>query len=220
MKMLCSLHNVCYNCTCSRKLAGSASIEHGIAKHVSMYKNTVEHSLYAIKRILLSYKERCYKCVEGIVSQFLACAKKLDTSAHFSCVFHILWCDLCNSFCINIFKIQEFSICQRGKNGNLTACVLSFHVSGRISLCVAFFLSLFQNSIEISAFCDHLIQHIVSSSVQNSADLIDLICGNRTVDGTNDRDSTATACLEKEVDLFLFCNFHKLRTVLGNQSFI
>ena len=217
--VLCAVYNIGNNGTCGREFSCSASVEHGISKNISMHKYCVKHIIYAVKRALLAHQERSYHCIESI-SNPAACCKKFDGHAKLFGIFHICRCDLCNSFCINILVIQEFSICQRGKNGNLTACVLSFHISGRISLCVAFFLSLFQNSIEISAFCDHLIQHIVSSSVQNSADLIDLICGKRTVDGTNDRDSTATACLEKEVDLFLFCNFHKLRTVLGNQSFI
>ena len=94
-----------------------------------MYKNTVKYTVYAVKRVLLSYQERCYKCVEGIFSHSLTCTKKLNASPHLPCVLHVLWCDPGNSFCVNILKIQEFSICQGGKNGNLAACILSFHVS-------------------------------------------------------------------------------------------
>ena len=89
-----------------------------------MYENTVKHTVYTVKRVILSNKEWCHNCIEA-VSDSSARAKKLDASSHLSCILHIFRSDLCDALCINILIIQEFTICQRGKDGNLTAGILA-----------------------------------------------------------------------------------------------
>ena len=212
--MLCFIHNICNYCTCSRKLTCSASVEHGISKNISVHKYCIKHIIYTVKRATLRYH-----CIERI-SDPAACGKKLDSHAKLFCIFHICRCDLCDSFCINILVIQEFSVCKWRKDGDLTACVSTSYVCSRICLCIALCLSFLQNRIKITVLCAHLVKHVVGGSVKDSCDLIDLICCQWRIQCTNDRDTAAAACLKKEIDIFFFCDLHELGTMLGYQSLI
>ena len=105
------------------------SIEHCITKDIAMDKYCIEYVIYAVKRAALTYQERCYHCVERIVSDLAAGTEKFDRHVKFFCVLHILWCDLGDSFGINILVIQEFTVCQRRKDRDLTACIISLYIA-------------------------------------------------------------------------------------------
>jgi len=111
VEMFCLIHNIRNNSTCGRKFTCSASVEHGVSENISVYKYCVEYIIYTVERALLSYQERRYHRIEGI-SNSAACGKKFNGHAKFFRIFHVCRCDLCDSFCINILVIQEFSVCK------------------------------------------------------------------------------------------------------------
>ena len=140
MEMFCGIHNITNYSTCCRQFTCTASIEHGISKHISMYKYCIKHIIYTVKRAVLAEHKRCYHCITGSVCQSAAGSKKFDGSAKLCSILHIFRCDFCNSLCINIFKIKIPLISKRGKDCDLTACIVSFHVGGRICLCITLLL--------------------------------------------------------------------------------
>ena len=52
------IHNITNYSTCCRQFTCTASIEHGISKHISMYKYCIKHIIYTVKIGRASCRER------------------------------------------------------------------------------------------------------------------------------------------------------------------
>ena len=131
---------------------------------------------------------------------------QFDRHFQFLCVKHIFLCDLCDTFCINILKINLLPGDERRKDRDLAAGIISFHIRFRIALRIAVVLSLFQDLIIISPFIKHLTEHIVGCSIQDACDFFDLVCCQAGIQCADDRDAAAHARFKQEIKLSVTCN--------------
>ena len=162
--MLHTVNDIGYNRACCRQLTCSCSIIHCIPQCIAMYQNTVKYIIYKIKRVLVIDHARCYHGKIFAV-HFFAHGKQLDRIACFFCICKIICSNLCNTLCINILKIYIFTIDQRRKNGDLTTCIITFHICFRIALRIAFVLCFLQHCIKIRTFLFHLGQNVVCCTI-------------------------------------------------------
>ena len=49
--MLRHIHDIRYNRARRRELAGAASVKHGIAEHIAVYKDGIEHIVDIVERV-------------------------------------------------------------------------------------------------------------------------------------------------------------------------
>ena len=109
---------------------------------------------------------------------------------------------------------------QRCQNCNLSARIMSLNICFRIALCVSFLLCFFEYFVIISSLKEHLCQHIVCCSIQNSCHFINSVCCQRGIQCTNDRDTTTNACFKHEINTSVTSNRKKFCAMFCNQSFI
>ena len=217
--MSCSVHHISHNRTCSRKFASSASIEHRISQNISMHKNCIKYIVDAVQRTFRSNQEWCHHCIKAIV-YFSAGSQQFDGFTHLFGIFHINSRNLRDSLCVYFFKIYKLTKCKCGQNCDLTACVVTLNIRSRICLCISFCLCILQYFVKVRTFHAHLCHHVVCRSVEDSCDLVNLICCQRGIQRTNDRNTASAACLKQEIDVLCFCNFHQFHTKLGYQRFV
>ena len=162
--MLGRVHNIRHYRACRRQLSCPASVEHGVSKHISGHKHRIEHTVYIIKRMVFA-KESGSDDRMKMIPVALAGSKELDGHSHFFGVHHILFGDLRDTLCINIFKIHLLSRDKRGKDRDLAAGVITFHISGWICLRKPVVLRLFEHLCVIRPLVEHLREHIVGRTV-------------------------------------------------------
>ena len=67
---------------------------------------------------------------------------------------------------------------------------------------------------------DHAGEHEVGGAVEDARDFVHLVGGQALVDGAEDRDAAAHACLKQEVKVVVFRNFQQLVALGGHQLFV
>ena len=112
MLILCNCNNVCNYCTCSRKLSCTATVEHALSKHISLYHNTVKYIIYHKERMIIFNHYRCYECVKLIIFK-LCITEKLYRCIKMLCILKICCIYLCDTLCMNIFKVYFLACCKR-----------------------------------------------------------------------------------------------------------
>ncbi len=113
-------------------------------------QNCLKYIIHITQRMILERSIGATIAEKDSLS-FTGC-KQLDCHIHRLGILHIFCCDLCDSFCMDFFKIHMLSCDQGCQNRNLSACVMSpRHLPSRICLrAYLFILSLLQNLIIIS----------------------------------------------------------------------
>ena len=104
VQMLYFIYNIRNNRTRCRKLSCTASVKHCISEYISMYEDSIEHTVYSAKRMLCAEHERSNHTTVT-VSDFTAGCKKLNGTVQNLCILKIICCDLCDSLTVNILKI-------------------------------------------------------------------------------------------------------------------
>ena len=215
----CSVHDVSTHGAGCGKLARAAAVEHGVAQHISVHKDRVEHIIDAVKRIFIVHQEGRHHCIAAF-RQIFAGGEELDLSVDRPRVIHILRRDPGDAFRVDFFIIDEFPIGQGGKDGDLAAGVVAFHIGGGVCLGIAFLLRFLKNFVKVGAFHIHLVQHVVGGPVQDARDLRDLVGRQGSVDGADDGNAAAAAGFEQIVDVLFRRDLHQLPAVLRHQGFV
>ena len=218
--MFCGIHNITNYSTCCRQFTCTASIEHGISKHISMYKYCIKHIIYTVKRAVLAEHKRCYHCITGSVCQSAAGSKKFDGSAKLRSILHIFRCDLCNSLCIYIVKYHTWVKCHRCKDRYLTSCIQTFDISSRISLRISKFCCKCQGILKLHTFLSHLCQNKVCGSVYNTHNFCHVISCQTLFQWSDDRNTTCYCCFKQKIHFTLMCRIQKLMTMYCDQILV
>ena len=77
-----------------------------------MNENCIENTIYIVKRVIRIKHARCDHRAKSS-GMCLTGSQKLDCGSHSLCISHIFYCNLCNSFTVNIFKIYLLTGNQR-----------------------------------------------------------------------------------------------------------
>ena len=104
-----------------------------------MHKNRIEYSVYAVKRIISIHKMRSHHCDHAVI-RHTAGSKQLDRFLHRFCIGDLCRRNFCDALCINIRKINAFSISKGRKDRDLAAGIMPLHIRFRIPLRIALLL--------------------------------------------------------------------------------
>ena len=159
-----SLNDVRHNRAGCWKLSCPASIEHGGSQHISLYHDPVKHIIDRIQGIILLDHHRSNKGI-NLASRHTAGAKKLHRGPHLFRIFEINIRDPGNPLRINILKVHFPSSCHGCQNGNLSAGVMSFHVSLRVAFRISQVLRFLQGVLKGFTLFIHLGKNKVGGSV-------------------------------------------------------
>lgn len=132
--MLHSRNDVGNNRAGSRKLACALAIEYYIAGSVAAYQDSVEHVINTGELALVLDNRREH--TDGDLACFLAlcAADQLDLCVSAVAVCNVLKGDLGDSLGVHAVGVNMLAECQRSKNTDLAACVMTVDVSGGIAL--------------------------------------------------------------------------------------
>ena len=119
--------------------------------------------------------------------------------------------------CLEIHMLSRDQGCQ---NRNLSTRIMSLDICFRITLRVSFLLRLFEHLIIISTLKEHLCQHIVCCSIQDSRHFVDSICCQRGIQCTNDWDTPTNTCFKHKIDTSVTSNLKKFCSMFCYQSFV
>ena len=162
--MPCAVHHVRYHRAGCGKLSRSSSIIHGVAQHVPVDKDRIKHSVYHRKRMRLAdHKGGDLGMPSALLLPSLC--QKLDSHPAGMGIGKIRFRDFSDSFRINILIIYVFSVHKGGKNGNLAAGVIPFHVRLGIALRIALLLGFFQSFLKSGPLLFHFGKDIVGGAV-------------------------------------------------------
>ena len=170
------VHHISNDSAGRRELSCSASVEHGVTQHISMNENRIENAVHAVERIVRSQKERRHHG-KIVPLQLATVGQKFDRHTQSFRVTDIGCGDLRDTLGVDILVIHLLIKSQGGKDSDLPAGIITFHIRLRIALRITQSLSLLQHIVKIGTLLNHFRQDVICGSVQDSCDLVDLIGG-------------------------------------------
>ena len=153
-----------------RHLSCTASHEHRVIAGLTMDKHCVERIADCRERMLLRDQHRVNLDLDLIVHQ-LCDTEKFDHIVEFLCIADVIGGDLCDPFHVDIFECHLGVECQGGHDRDLSARIVTFHISRRIRLRVAKFRRLRERFLIIHSLFRHFRQNVVRGPVDDSHDL-------------------------------------------------
>ena len=136
------------------------------------------------------------------------------------CIFYIFKCDFCNALCMYRVGINMLSVSKRCKNTNLATSIVTFNISGRISLGKAKLLSKFECIVKLHTVFNHLCKDKVCCTVKNTCNLVNIVCNKTLAHWADNRNTAAYRCFKEEVCVCFFCDFKKFCTVSCNKLLV
>ena len=197
--MLTAVDYIGYNCACCRKLACTLAVEYYIACAVASYHNAVELIVNVSKLALVRNEHRSNDNVNLAVRKTLNTADKFNYAMESLSVSYIFKCNFCNALCMYRVGINMLSVCKRCKNTNLAASVVTFDISGRISLGKAKLLSKLECIVKLHTVFNHLCKDKVCCTVKNTGNLVNIVCDKTLAHRADNRNTTAYRCFKEEV---------------------
>ena len=150
-----NINHITDNSTCRRHLPGTSSVKHRIIHSISVHKNSIERIPHGRQGMLFSKQHRIHSHFNPFVRIVRNC-KQLDHTVKLFCIGNIFCCDLCDSFCINIFKLYSGMKGNGGKDRGLSSGIQSFHIRCRICLCISQLCCFCKCSFKTHVFFKHL----------------------------------------------------------------
>ena len=107
-----------------------------------------------------------------------------------------------------------------GKDLQFLRSVVAVDVERRIGFGEAFGLRVAKSVSKLDAILSHASENVITGSVENAGNALDLISGEAAAERSNDGDASADAAFELEADLLRLGGLHEAKPMRGQQGLV
>ena len=147
-------------------------------------------------------------------------AEELHAAAQFLRKGDILGGNLRNTRHMNLFKVYALAAAEASKQSRLVGRVDTFDIKRRVGFGKTELLGILQDHIEIEAFVGHAAEDVVTSTIDDAAQVFDRRAEQAFLEATDDRNATTHSGFEQHMQALFGSKRENFVTVLGKESLV
>ena len=214
-----NVDDVAHYRTCGGMRTSAGTEEHGLADEVADNVNCIQDAVN-LGHLMVNRNHGGMDADVDAVVGTMRDGQQLHGIAHLLCSLEVKRGDTGDTARIHIVHGNAGIERDRCEDGNLRGGIEAVNVSRRVRLGVTKLLGFLQRSLIAHAVLGHASEHVVGGAVHNAHDRLDLVCSKGVLQGAENRDATANACLEGQLGVGIQGSLGELFAISGQQRLV